>query len=56
MNNKLPWNYPHSLPEIKDQDEKRLNLETSNRLSRPEISGNDWGDRDDPDGHAETRL
>ena len=30
-------------------------METSNRLSRPEIFGNDWDDRDDPDDHMETR-
>ena len=34
-------------------------METTNRPSRPdrlEIFWNDWGDRDDPDDHMETRL
>ena len=34
-------------------------METTNHPSRPdrlEIFWNDWGDRDDPDDHMETRL
>ena len=43
----LPWG---------DRDD---HMETTNRPSRPdrlEIFWNDWGDRDDPDDHMETRL
>ena len=32
-------------------------METTNRPSRPDrLEINDWGDRDDPDDHMETRL
>ena len=42
--------------EAGDRDD---HMETTNRPSRPdrlEIFWNDWGDRDDPDDHMETRL
>ena len=31
-------------------------METSDRPNRLAILSNDWGDRDDPDDHVETRL
>ena len=55
LNQRHRWR-PHASCLWGDRDD---HIETTNRPSRPdrlEIFWNDWGDRDDPDDHMETRL